>query len=141
MIPERRLAVLLDQLQTSRIDKCPYHNTLTPPSLYEEHQCEQEDFPTHCLMELDEAIDEIWHMAFSPAGDMLAAAGRDNALTIYETAQWRLIHRLRHPDHIVGGQGLCFLSWSPNGRHLIACSKGYNLAIYDMEVSLQVLHK
>lgn len=46
MIRDHRLAELLNQVKTASINQCMYHNTAVPPSLYADHMCNRDDFPT-----------------------------------------------------------------------------------------------
>lgn len=134
MIPEHRLAVLLNQFQEERTSKCLFHNTADPPSLYHEHVCDREEFPLCMNSTLSDHNEEVWTMEFSNDGKLLATGGRSHNILIYETNTWKVVQRLRHPDHEHGGRdiGISYFSWSPNSRYLISCSRAYNLMIWDI---------
>ena len=136
MIPEHRLAVLLDQVQDHQIEQCLYHNTVKPPSLYHHHICEADDFPLHVYQELREHLDEVWYLEFSHSGSMLASAGKDNKVIVYSTTNWRPIWQFQE-SHDVGSNetGICYISWSPDDRYLLSCSQAKEIVLYDTRVS------
>jgi WD40 repeat protein len=129
MIPEHRLAVLLDHVQQQHIDQCLYHNTTQPPSLLHDHVCEPDQFPLHVLQDLQDHNDEVWHVEFSHDGSMLASASKDNTVMIYDTTSWSPICRLnQQKPH--SEAGVCYVAWSPDDTYLLACSQAKELAIY-----------
>lgn len=139
MIPERRLAVLLDQIQDQQIRQCLYHNTVQPPSLYHHHVCEGDEFPLHVYHELREHQDEVWYLEFSHNGSMLASAGKDNRVIVYNTANWRPIWQFQE-NHNSGSNetGICYISWSPDDRHLLSCSQAKEVVLYDTRTGHKV---
>lgn len=136
MIPEHRLAVLLDQVQEAQVTQCLYHNTITPPSLYQDHNCEHDDFPLHLLIELSDHTDEVWYVDFSHDGTMLASASSDNSIIVYDTVRWKPIQRFADHHGIGDVMGVCYVSWSPDDKYLLSCSRGNDLIIYDVKVSI-----
>lgn len=135
MIPEHRLAVLLDKVQQNQINQCLYHNTTRPPSLYYDHACEHDAFPLHLLIELSDHSDEVWYIDFSHNGTMLATASSDNSIIIYDTTIWKPIHRFADHHGIGDVMGVCYVSWSPDDKYLLSCSRGNDLIVYDVKVS------
>lgn len=133
MIPEHRLAVLLDQVQQGQVEQCLYHNTTTPPSLYYDHACERDGFPLHLTTELREHSDEVWYIEFSHNGSMLASASSDNSIIIWDTRRWKMIMRLSENSAMPDVQGICYVAWSPDDRYLLSCSKGNDLTVYDIK--------
>jgi len=117
MIPEHRLAVLLDEVKESWIDNCLYHNTAASPSLYVDHMCDRENFPLTTVLELRDHTDEVWHLAFSNDGSRLATASKDHTVIIYDTTSFKPLHTL--PDH---ASGVCYIAWSPDDSKLITCT-------------------
>lgn len=85
MIPEHRLAVLLDQIKQSQISKCLFHNPSSAPSLFTDHMCDQTQFPLHTIVELNQSVGEVWCLEFSHNGKSLAACGADIAVIVYDT--------------------------------------------------------
>ncbi|KAF2815690.1 WD40 repeat-like protein [Mytilinidion resinicola] len=118
MIPEHRLAILLDQLKDSWISNCLYHNTATPPSLYVDHTCERDDLPLKTVLELRHHTDEVWFLRFSHDGTKLATTSKDATVIIYETTTYKILHRLTAHE-----SGVCYVAWSPDDSKLITCAQ------------------
>jgi WD40 repeat protein len=64
---------------------------------------------------LDEHHSYVYRVCYSPDGTLLASAGWDQAVHVYDTADGRLIHRLSLPSHHIGG-----LAFSADGAYVIA---------------------
>ncbi|CAG8960081.1 hypothetical protein HYFRA_00010559 [Hymenoscyphus fraxineus] len=116
MLPEHRLAVLLQQVKRNQISDCLYHNTATSPSLYQDHSCDRHNFPVKTVLELDKHTGEVWHVQFSHDGSKLASCGGDGLVMIYDVPSFELLHTLH--DH-ESGVGSC--SWSPDDSMLVTC--------------------
>jgi len=116
MIPEHRLANLLDQVKQNWISNCLYHNTEASPSLYVDHTCDREDFPLKAVVELANHSDEVWFLKYSNDGTMLATTSKDHTIIIYETDTYKPIHSLDHDD-----SGVCYVAWSPDDTKIITC--------------------
>jgi WD repeat-containing protein 26 len=129
MIPEHRLAHLLNQVKQSQINNCLYHNSATPPSLYADHMCDRDNFPLRTLFELDDHSDEVWYLEFSHDGTKLATASKDQAVMIYETGAFTLLQRLT--DH---EKEVTYISWSPDDSKLISCSLDHKARVWDVSV-------
>src|ERR1700712_89843 len=99
MIPEHRLAVLIDEVKDNWIHNCLYHNTADSPSLYVDHKCDRANFPTKMHLELGDHRDEVWHLAFSNDGTKLATAGKDKLVFIYDvTNNFSPLHQLEEHE-------------------------------------------
>lgn len=99
MVPSRRLATLLDQARQHQQQSCLYHDDNDPVSLYTDHQCASGSFPTVTTHILADHTDEVWRIEWSPAGDMLASASKDNTVVIWQLkvrAQSRCVLTTRH---------------------------------------------
>lgn len=131
MIPDHRLAVLLDHVKQNQINQCLYHNTAEPPSLYSDHQCDRAQFPLRTSIELSEHTDEVWYLEFSHDGTKLATTGRESIVIIYDVATFSVLHRLT--DH---GGPVAYATWSPDDSQLISCSQDFKARIWDVEVRL-----
>ncbi|KAB2578196.1 putative wd domain-containing protein [Lasiodiplodia theobromae] len=127
MIPEHRLAVLLDQVKDHWVSKCLYHNTSASPSLYLDHQCDREEFPLRSVLELRHHLDEVWFLKFSNDGSMLATTGKDQRINVYDTSNYT--RRFALEDH---ENGVCYLAWSPDDTKLISCSQDNSAKLWDM---------
>src|ERR1700753_2226011 len=133
MLPEHRLASLLDQVKTNWVENCLYHNTSEARSLFVDHICAQDDFPLKTLLTLKEHEDEVWFVAFSPDGKRLATTGKDGRVFIYSVPEFQVKHRLeKHTS------GVCYLAWSPDSKRLISCGKEQDnvAAVWNAEVSI-----
>jgi WD40 repeat protein len=132
MIPEHRLARLLDEIKDDWIANCSYHNTTASPSLYLDHNCDRDDFPTKAVLELKLHKDEVWFVQYSHDGSKLASASKDTTIFIYETQSYNPVHCL--DDH--QGSGVTHLAWSPDDTKIITCcSQPENAArIWDVKV-------
>ncbi|KAF2095849.1 WD40 repeat-like protein [Rhizodiscina lignyota] len=118
MLPEHRLATLLDEVKSSWIQNCLYHNTSESPSLFVDHTCARDEFPLKTILNLKDHQDEVWFLAFSPDGTMLATTGKDAVIIIYSVPKFDILHKLeRH------SAGVCYLAWSPDSKRLISCGK------------------
>lgn len=120
MIPEHRLAVLIDEVKDNWVHNCLYHNTADSPSLYVDHKCDPTNFPTKLLLNLSDHRDEVWHLAFSNDGTKLATAGKDKSVFIYDVSNdFSLLHQLEEHE-----AGVSYLAWSPDGTKIITCTRG-----------------
>ena len=130
MIPQHRLAVLLDQVKQSQISRCLYHNPARAPSLFSDHICDRSQFPLQTVVELNQSTGEVYSLEFSHDGKKLAAAGSDAAVIIYDTSTFQVRHALRnHTAAIV------HVTWSPDDSRLITCSQDHTAKVWDVEVS------
>ncbi|UUO08611.1 protein kinase [Blastopirellula sp. J2-11] len=58
-------------------------------------------------------------LQFHPQGNLLASAGKNNAVQIFDLEANRIVSRLDHPQVVTG------LAWSPDGRRLVTvCEDG-----------------
>ncbi|KAJ5462609.1 hypothetical protein N7475_007553 [Penicillium sp. IBT 31633x] len=128
MIPQHRLAILLDHVKQTQINNCFYHNTAEPPSLYSDHMCERNDFPLEVSVELTHHSDEVWYCEFSHDGSKLVTAGKDHNVLIYDTSDFSVIHRLTEHE-----EGVAFASWSPDDTKLITCSQDKKARVWSVE--------
>jgi WD40 repeat protein len=133
MIPEHRLATLLTSIQQQQILSCQYHNTVVPPSLYTKHECSSKDFPLQTLTELRHQTDEVWYLDFSHDGSMLATAGKDGLVNVYDTKRWMILYEFReHERNALEARGVCYVAFSPDDRYLISCSQNNEFVVMDV---------
>lgn len=134
MIPDHRLAVLLDQAKQSQIAKCLYHNPTSRPSLFSNHMCDRSQFPLCTVLELSESVGEVWCIGFSHDGTMLAASGEDPTVIIYDTKTFQVRHKLAdHTGYVA------YVAWSPDDTKLITCSNDHIARVWDTTVRLSLL--
>jgi WD repeat-containing protein 26 len=143
MIPEHRLATLFSAVQEEQILNCRYHNTIDQPSLYTDHECSADGFPLQVLTELRNHSDEVWHLEFSHDGSMLATAGKDGAVCIYDTRTWSIRSEIR--EHERGGsadavRGVCYIAWSPDDQYLISCSQNNEFVVIETREGRRVAY-
>ncbi len=135
MIPEHRLATLLSEVQEHQILDCQYHNTDAQPSLYTDHECSPDDFPLQTLMELRNHSDEVWYVEFSHDGSMLATAGKDGLVCVYDTAHWTLRHEFREHERNTtpaGDRGVVYVAFSPDDQYLISCAQNNEFVVVNV---------
>ncbi|CAN9279521.1 unnamed protein product [Alternaria alternata] len=134
MIPEHRLSVLLDEVKDSWIANCLYHNTAASPSLYLDHNCERDDFPTKAMLDLRHHKDEVWFLQYSNDGTKLASSSKDKTIIIYETNTYKVLHQLDEHQE----SGIAYLAWSPDDTKIITCcSQPENSArIWDVKTGM-----
>lgn len=130
MIPDHRLATLLDQVKQSQISKCVYHNPTTPPSLFSDHVCDRSQFPLQAILTLPQS-DEIWYLEFSHDGRRLATSGQDSTVTVYDTLDFEVRYTLT--DHT---KPIAYVSWSPDDSKLVSCSHDHTAKLWDMSVRI-----
>lgn len=128
MLPENRLAVLLQSVKQNQIDTCLYHTAASSPSLYSDHSCPPSRFPTEIAMELVDLEDEAWQIEFSPDGDMLAGCGPTRVVVWNSSFK---VH-LKLEAHLAGVGNI---SWSPDGSMLVTCSQDNTAKVWRIEVS------
>lgn len=118
MLPEHRLSVLLDNIKQHQIDKCLYHSTTKPLTLYSDHLCDRSMFPTDVMLDLEQYPGEVYQIAFSHSGDRIAACGSAKGIFIWETNHFDLTRVLDGHDT---GEGVCNMAWSPDDTMLVTC--------------------
>lgn len=129
MIPEHRLAVLLNQVKQNQISKCIYHNPSTSPSLFADHVCDRSQFPLQTILELSNNPGEVWSLQFSHNGKMLATSGEGQIVVVYDMSSFQTKHTLRdHTSHVP------YLTWSPDDTKLITCSHDHKAKVWDIAV-------
>lgn len=117
ILPENRLAILLQQVKKNQISKCLYHNTASSPSLYQDHMCDKKFFPSHPIIELDSHTGEVWQVKFSNDGKRLASCGEDGSCIIYDIGSFKILQTLTIPD-----AGICSVAWSPDDSLIVTCA-------------------
>lgn len=139
MVPQRRLATLLDQARQYQQLTCLYHDDNQPISLYNDHVCVSGTFPsvtTHVLMDHK---DEVWRIEWSPNGNLLASASMDKTVVI-----WQLKPPSQHNGkqytisflhHLKGHRGAVdAMAWSPDSDTLVTASDK-QVYVWDARVS------
>lgn len=94
MVPPRRLDTLLQQARDHQIELCNHHVTLHETSLYHDHICSRNQFPSTTTHILEGHTDEVWQVQWCHSGKMLASSGRDMTVII-----WRIV--CTHPIQLL----------------------------------------
>ncbi|KAK3951223.1 WD40-repeat-containing domain protein [Pseudoneurospora amorphoporcata] len=132
MLPEHRLAALLNQAQEIQISNCLYHSTLQTPSLYKDHVCDRKTFPAIAKYTLDEHNgNEVWQVKFSHDGTRLASCGMERLVVIYSLPDFKVIQKLDTGDEQRDSRGVGNISWSPDDKMLVTC--GMDAKVWDTE--------
>ncbi|KAJ8330679.1 hypothetical protein O5D80_001192 [Batrachochytrium dendrobatidis] len=127
MIPNKRLENLMDQAVQLQVSECLYHNSLNENiSLYANHMCERDDFPVTTTHILEEHTDEVWFLAYSPDGSMLASASKDARAIIWDAQQLKYTFILEEHREAVS-----FLSWRPDSSMLLTASNDHTLKLWN----------
>lgn len=119
MIPQRRLETLLEQAKEQQRASCRYHTSdpNTPFSLFADHMCDRNVFPTINTHILDGHSDEVWRIAFSNAGDLLASASQDGTLMIWNVKDgFSRLHTIQAAEH---AEYITSVAWSPDDTMLL----------------------
>lgn len=129
MLPEHRLAILLQQVKDRQIDACKWHTSASSPSLYSDHTCDSSLFPNQVLIELDQP-GEVWQIRFSHDGKRLASCGSDESVYIWDVTTLSLVFRLdgQHKN------GVGNIAWSPDDTMLVSCGRDRYARIWDLNV-------
>ncbi|KAI3616667.1 wd domain-containing protein [Moniliophthora roreri] len=126
MIPQRRFLTLLQQAHSYQLQRCIYHNqpaSVTPFSLYSDHQCDKAQFPRITTNILTGHTDEVWNLEWSHDGRYLASASKDKTAIIWqinESGDWEDYKLLRDHPYAVG----C-LAWSLDDKILLTSSENF----------------
>jgi WD repeat-containing protein 26 len=129
MLPENRLAILLEQVKRSQINNCLYHTTASSPSLYSDHICDRSYFPSEVALELSDLLGEVWQVQFSNDGQRLAACGSKEQVVVWDVPSFMPIQILSDHDGSVTN-----VSWSPDDSMLITCSSDKHARLWDTNV-------
>ncbi|BEJ00907.1 hypothetical protein CcaverHIS631_0507640 [Cutaneotrichosporon cavernicola] len=127
MVPQRRLATLLDQARQHQQLTCLFHDDNEPISLYNDHVCVSGTFPsvtTHVLMDHK---DEVWRIEWSPDGNLLASASKDKTVVIWQlkppSAGNGQQYSISFLHHLTGHRGAVdAMAWSPDSETLVTAS-------------------
>ncbi|KAM0204371.1 hypothetical protein ACHAPI_000124 [Fusarium lateritium] len=127
MLPENRLAVLLEQVKQSQIDTCLYHTEALSPSLYSDHFCDRRNFPTEVALDLTDMSGEIWQVQFSHDGSKVAACGSGHQVMIWDTRTFGVLEVLEDHDDGVGN-----ISFSPDDSMILCCARDGSARLWNV---------
>lgn len=130
MLPENRLAVLLEQVKQGQIDSCLWHTNPASPSLYSDHACDRNLFPRETVLQLTDQPGEVWGIQFSHNGRRLAGFGNEDTVTIWDVPSFDVVRTLG--DHI---EGVANIAWSPDDSLMVTCSRDKYARLWNVTVS------
>jgi WD40 repeat protein len=139
MMPERRLAALLNDARQRQARECLYHTGSQPVSLLAPyHCCDRDQFPVRIVKELRDHQDEIWHVAYSPRATYFASAARDGEIIVYNTARWEIKNRLHARALRMGSQaaGVSHIAFSADEELLLSCQQDNAVCVWDLRTGL-----
>ncbi|KAJ1416825.1 WD40/YVTN repeat-like-containing domain superfamily [Sesbania bispinosa] len=130
-IPDGRLEHLVETAVAAWVDSCLYHNSPNSISLYEDHCCGRDQFPTATTQILTGHRNEVWFVQFSHNGEHLASSSNDCTAIIWkvlEDGKLTLKHTLCGHERAVS-----FVAWSPDDTKLLTCGNTEVLKLWDVE--------
>ncbi|XP_073292331.1 WD repeat-containing protein WDS homolog isoform X2 [Primulina huaijiensis] len=130
-LPERRLEHLIEMAICAQIDGCIYHSSSNMTSLYRDHCCVRDQFPTETIQILTDHQNEVWFVQFSNNGEYLASSSSDCTAIIWKVQddnKVTLKHTLRSHQNPVS-----FVAWSPDDTMLLTCGNMEVLKLWDVE--------
>lgn len=129
MLPENRLAILLQHVKQNQINACLYHTAASSPSLYSDHFCDRRNFPSEIAVELTDLGGEVWQVQFSHDGTKLAACGIREHAVIWDMKTFAVTQVFT--DHEAS---VCNLAWSPDDSMIVTCSMDRHARLWDAKV-------
>ena len=81
-----------------------------------------------CLQVLTDHTDEVWHVAFSHDGTMMASASKDHTAIIYQVQQQQHVTK----RSVLSGHSasIAYLAWSPDDTMLATCGNDNVLRVW-----------
>ncbi|KAI3626096.1 hypothetical protein CBS9595_001457 [Malassezia furfur] len=131
MLPNGRLIHLLEQAVAFQRLQDPYYSAdttrTTPPSLLTDFAGDPQHFPRHNSHVLQGHADEVWTLRFSPSGRLLATAGRDRIVTVWDVDDHFAVRaRLEHRDPVAS------IDFSPDEQQLVVASEE-EVTLWDLD--------
>ncbi|KAK8110861.1 uncharacterized protein PG998_007318 [Apiospora kogelbergensis] len=130
MLPEHRLAVLLQQVKRNQINMCLYHSNAESPSLYADHLCDRRRFPTENIIDIDDHQGEVWQVVFSHDGTKLASCGSEKGVIIWAVPSFKILHTLGEREHRAGVGNVSF-SWDDS--MIVTCCQDKHARVWDLQ--------
>ncbi|ORZ03909.1 WD40-repeat-containing domain protein [Syncephalastrum racemosum] len=127
MIPSARLLTLINQAYEWQRRGCLYHNGYEGNfSLFADHTCDKNQFPSMTTHVLEGHADEVWHLGFSHSGRYLATVSKDMTCIIWDMTTFDKVR-------ILSGQpeSASYLAWSPDDTKLLMCGVDAALRLWD----------
>ncbi|KAL1550098.1 WD repeat-containing protein WDS [Salvia divinorum] len=133
-LPERRLEHLVEMAISALVDSCIYHTSSDSVSLYRDHHCDRDQFPTETTQILTNHQHEVWSVQFSNNGEYLASSSRDCTAIIWKVQDDnRVTLRFVLRSH---EKPVSFVAWSPDNTMLLTCGNREVLKLWDVETGI-----
>ncbi|KAI8393918.1 WD40-repeat-containing domain protein [Radiomyces spectabilis] len=135
MIPKARLLTLINQAFDWQRRECLYHDSIDAHySLFADHACDKNRFPSKTIRVLEGHQDEVWHIAFSHNGRYMASVSRDKTCIIWDVETFEKLQVLSGPQ-----EHSSYCAWSPDDTKLLTCGCDFALRLWD-PMAGQLLH-
>ena len=128
MIPPRRLEELLLQSFEYQKQHCLYHNKNDEFSLFQDHQCSSDLFPSIIKFKVKAHHSEIWALDWNFNGTLLATGGKDSKIKLWDLKGDCIADLISHSDSITK------LKFSPNNKFLLSGSSNSCVKLWDLTV-------
>ncbi|KAM0835154.1 hypothetical protein ACQ4PT_063123 [Festuca glaucescens] len=130
-VPSGRLEHLVETAVIQQVASCIYHNLPDEVTLFEDHNCHDEQIPSDCTQILCAHKNEVWFVKFSNDGNYLASSSSDCTAIIWKVAEDDTLTK----KYCLEGHKspISFVAWSPNDRMLLTCGNGESLKLWNMD--------
>lgn len=95
-----------------------------------DHTCDRNQIPRETAHVLDKHSDEVWFIRFSHSGKLLASAGKDCTIIIWDATSPNFAVQRILTGH---GMHVSYVVWSPDDTHLLSCSDDCTLRLWNVE--------
>lgn len=138
LLQENRLENLLCQTieHQKMVTMFPYTRQSKVSLLEDMVHC-KDRVPRKILHTLEGHSDEVWFVQFSHKGEFVASASKDTSVIIWKSRALlsgecdkrnAILHKLEGHSQMI-----CFLSWSPNDKHLLSCGNDHTIRLWDIK--------
>ncbi|XP_047093051.1 WD repeat-containing protein WDS homolog isoform X2 [Lolium rigidum] len=130
-VPSGRLEHLVETAVIQQVASCIYHNLPDEVTLFEDHNCHDEQVPSDCTQILCAHKNEVWFVKFSNDGNYLASSSSDCTAIIWKVAEDDTLTK----KYCLEGHKspISFVAWSPNDKMLLTCGNGESLKLWNMD--------
>ena len=132
-LPHRRLEELILQSFEHQKQQCLFHNKNTEHSLFQNHQCSSDVFPSKVQHRFIAHSSEIWALDWNASGTMLASGGKDCSVKVWDILGNNKFTFLGHSCPITK------LRFSPNQLYLLSGSTNSHVKLWDINSNKIVL--
>ena len=130
LLPENRLQTLLQQAllwQSTQCAECPPPSFGSSRALLEDFAFTRDELPKLTRHVIECHADEVWYLAFSHNGQMLASASKDTQVAIWSLTDNSARMLCGHTDAISQ------VAWSPNDAHVLTCACDQLIKLWNVQ--------